>query len=199
MDRERDELITRVAETLRERPAADPRAVARVLSAVWAAPQPTWWERLIEAGRIPVLSRLGASSIAIAALILGFVSRGAVDRSPEAAALAESSAPTGEFPTVTRAVTDDVETRAVPTQFVFEAATASRVSIVGDFNGWEAGKLPLTKLSNGLWTTTVPLVPGRHVYAFVIDDTLVVADPRAPKVEDADFGRAGSVVMVFAR
>jgi hypothetical protein len=37
------------------------------------------------------------------------------------------------------------------------------------------------------------------VYAYVLDGTLLVADPRAPKSGDADYGREGSVVMVFAR
>jgi 1,4-alpha-glucan branching enzyme len=87
----------------------------------------------------------------------------------------------------------------VPTQFVFESPIAREVSIVGEFNDWKVGETPLTRLPNGLWTATVPLVPGRHVYAYVLDGTLLVADPRAPKAGDADYGREGSVVMVFAR
>lgn len=72
------------------------------------------------------------------------------------------------------------------------------MSIVGEFNQWKVGATPLTRLANGVWTATVPLSAGRHVYAFVLDDTLMVADPRAPKAGDADYGREGSVVMVFA-
>jgi hypothetical protein len=37
------------------------------------------------------------------------------------------------------------------------------------------------------------------VYSYLIDGTLLVADPRAPKSGDADYGNEGSVVMVFAR
>jgi 1,4-alpha-glucan branching enzyme len=82
---------------------------------------------------------------------------------------------------------------------VLDRADARSVSLVGDFNEWQGGALPLTRLESGLWTATVPLAPGRHVYAFLIDGTLMVADPRAPKAGDADYGREGSVVMVFAR
>lgn len=115
--------------------------------------------------------------------------------------MATSGAPTGEYPVqYANNVTD--ESRLVPTQFVLEgsenaAGGARSVSVVGDFNGWKPGATPLTRLENGIWTATVPLAAGRHVYAYVLDDTLIVADPRAPKAGDADYGSEGSVVMVF--
>ena len=86
----------------------------------------------------------------------------------------------------------------VLTQFIFEGKARS-VSLVGDFNEWKGGESPLTQLEGGLWTASIALTPGRHVYAFLVDDTLVVADPRAPKAGDSDYGQEGSVVMVFAR
>jgi 1,4-alpha-glucan branching enzyme len=88
---------------------------------------------------------------------------------------------------------------AVPTQFVLDEPSAKRVALVGDFNDWKPEATPLTRLENGIWTVTTPLPPGRHVYAYLIDGTLMMADPRAPKAGDADYGREGSVVMVFAR
>ena len=194
-----DRMIERVRETLRAAPGAipDQRAVAQLLSNVWAAPRPSRWRRLLDAWRIPALSGVGALAVAGVALAVGFVTRGSLT-APAATDRIVASGP--EVPVVPAAsVGDDAETAAVPTQFVFDDRTARRVSIVGEFNGWEAGKTPLTRLESGLWTVTVPLAPGRHVYAFVLDDTLVKADPRAPKVRDADYGREGSVVMVFAR
>jgi hypothetical protein len=39
---------------------------------------------------------------------------------------------------------------------------------------------PMTKGADGTWTATVQLTPGRHTYAFVVDDTEWVTD-RAPR------------------
>lgn len=201
-DMEQDRIITKVRETLRGAPEAvpDQRAIARVLSSVWAAPRPSAWRRLTDGWRMASLSGLAASGIAAAALLIGFVSRGAVSSNDAPTPLAATGAPTGEYP-VQLATYDanDLESLRVPTQFVFEHTEATEISLVGDFNNWEVGETKLVKLPNGLWTTTVPLAPGRHVYSYVIDGTLLVADPRAPKSGDADYGREGSVVMVFAR
>jgi hypothetical protein len=194
-----DRVIERVRETLRAAPGAvpDQRAVARLLSTVWAAPRPSRWRRLLDGWRIPSLSALGAIGVAATALVVGFVSRGSLTERAAPAPIATSGP---EIPVTLAANTaGSADVAAVPTQFVLDDRTAKRVAIVGEFNGWDASKTPLTRLESGLWTVTLPLAPGRHVYAFVLDDTLVTADPRAPKVRDADYGREGSVVMVFAR
>jgi hypothetical protein len=195
-----DRMIERVRETLRAAPGAAPdqRAVAQLLSKVWAAPRPSRWRRLLDAWRMPALSGVGALAVTGVALAIGFVSRGSL--TPDVVAPEATVAAASETPVVLAAnPAGNAELAAVPTQFVFDDRTARRVSVVGEFNGWTPGKTPLTRLESGLWTVTVPLAPGRHVYAFVLDDTLVKADPRAPKVRDADYGREGSVVMVFAR
>jgi 1,4-alpha-glucan branching enzyme len=86
---------------------------------------------------------------------------------------------------------------AVPTQFVLDAPRAARVALVGAFNGWNAAATPLARVSSsGLWTVTVPLTPGRHTYAFMVDDSAWTLDPRAPAAQDADFGTPSSVVLV---
>jgi Carbohydrate-binding module 48 (Isoamylase N-terminal domain) len=206
-----DRIIAQVRATLREAPEAqaDPRAVAQLLSAVWASPRPTAWRRFLDAWRVPALSGLGASAVAAFALFAGFLVRGSVE--PRAAR--EPMMATGEFPSPTGAPDGALaggvpvipaaamsgESAPVAMQFVLDRADARSVSLVGDFNDWQGGALPLTRLESGLWTVTVPLAPGRHVYAFLVDGTLMVADPRAPKAGDADYGREGSVVMVFAR
>lgn len=198
-DMDRDPVIERVRGTLRDdrRVAADPQAVGRLLQAVWAAPRPSLWRRAYEALRYPALSGLGASAVAAAALVIGFVSRGAVAPQSAAEPTAASGPATGEYP-VTLAANDGAEVR-VATQFVFESAEAKTVAVVGEFNGWDGAALPMTQVTPGVWEATLPLPPGRHVYAYLIDGTLLVADPRAPKSGDADYGREGSVVMVFAR
>lgn len=203
MNDEQDLMIERVRTTLRGSPeaATDARAVARVLTTVWASPRPSFWRRALDAWRVPAVSGLGAAAVAGLALLAGFVTRGTVDERAPVAPMTASGAATGEY-----AVQQGLqyaaatgEMAAVPTQFVLDSPSARSVSLVGDFNDWKAGATPLTRLATGLWTVTTPLAPGRHVYAFMIDGTLVMADPRAPKAGDADYGREGSVVMVFAR
>ena len=80
---------------------------------------------------------------------------------------------------------------------VFDARNAKSVVVVGDFNGWDDTKTPMVRYgTDGPWTATVLAKPGRHVYAFLVDGTTLVADPRAPRAKDLDFGGDASVLMV---
>ncbi|MGH7560523.1 MAG: isoamylase early set domain-containing protein [Gemmatimonadales bacterium] len=89
-----------------------------------------------------------------------------------------------------------VATAGQLTQFVLVAPEASAVHLVGDFNDWSTAATPLVRAEgDGMWHVTVPLVPGRYRYAFVVDGRLWRPDPEAPALED-EFGRANSVVTV---
>jgi 1,4-alpha-glucan branching enzyme len=84
----------------------------------------------------------------------------------------------------------------IPTQFVFESKRATQVYLVGDFNGWGERSVHLEREDGtSLWSVTLPLLPGRHVYAFLVD-SVWTTDPRAPSARDVDFGVAGSVIIV---
>lgn len=73
---------------------------------------------------------------------------------------------------------------------------AQAVALVGDFNGWDEHATPMIRRSNdGTWSANVPLPPGRHVYAFVIDGRKWLVDPLAPQVPDEGFGPANAVVV----
>jgi len=75
-------------------------------------------------------------------------------------------------------------------------AGAQAVSLVGDFNGWDAAATPMARTGAGAeWSAQLPLTPGRHVYAFVIDGTRWLVDPMAPQVPDADLGPANAVIV----
>jgi hypothetical protein len=195
-----DRLIERVRSTLREAPdaAPDARKVAQLLSVVWESPRPSALRRWLDAWRVPSLSGVSATVLAGVALFAGFLTRGVVGERQAPEPFAASGPQTGEFPVQFASATTS-ETAPVLTQFVLDDAAAQRVALVGDFNDWVGTSTPLTRLESGIWTVSVPLPPGRHVYAFLVDDTLLVTDPRAPKSGDADYGREGSVVMVFAR
>lgn len=73
---------------------------------------------------------------------------------------------------------------------------AQAVALVGDFNGWDEKATPMVRRSNdGAWSANVPLPPGRHVYAFVIDGRKWLVDPLAPQVPDEGYGPANAVVV----
>jgi hypothetical protein len=81
--------------------------------------------------------------------------------------------------------------------FVFRAPGASRVALVGDFNGWDPEATPLKRATLGdTWTAQVPLPRGLHAYAFVVDGRDWAPDPSAPLAAEATFGRRNSVLVV---
>lgn len=83
-------------------------------------------------------------------------------------------------------------------RFVIVAPNASRVSVVGDFNGWNPSAAPMRRVEGGdAWVRDVVLESGRHVYAFVVDDAIHV-DPTAPRAAEDDFGVPSSAIVVPA-
>ena len=81
--------------------------------------------------------------------------------------------------------------------FVFRAPGATRVSLVGDFNGWDPNATPLARATTGeIWTAQVALEHGLHAYAFVIDGQDWEPDPSAPLAPVATFGRRNSLLVV---
>jgi hypothetical protein len=82
-------------------------------------------------------------------------------------------------------------------QFVLVAPKAATVTLVGDFNDWDAKRTPMRRArGSAVWTTVVPLPPGRYRYAFLVNSSQWVADPAAPRVLDDEFNTPSSVVTV---
>jgi hypothetical protein len=83
-------------------------------------------------------------------------------------------------------------------QFVLVAPDAKKVSVVGDFNGWDASHVSFQAehRGGGVWSVTAPVPIGHHRYSFVVDDSLWIADPTAPRVVDNDYGMANSAIVV---
>jgi hypothetical protein len=197
-DEMQDAMIDRIAADLRPLPEVDAAARARVLVAVAAERERdrarerrgrsrrVWWTR--------------GAGLAAAAVLATFMLRGwlASERATTSPAPAVAAAPANRAGVTVLAADGPLDASArLPVQFVFRAPLASRVSVVGDFTGWNPDSAVMTRdAASGLWSVTVPLTPGRHVYAFLLDDSLWVRDPRAPAAPDADFGRPGSVLLV---
>ena len=82
-------------------------------------------------------------------------------------------------------------------QFMLTAPAASRVALTGDFNGWDPRQIEMTRDSrDGRWAVTLALAPGRHSYAYVVDDTQWVRDPLGTAAEPNDLAPPRSVITV---
>ena len=100
----------------------------------------------------------------------------------------------------TVAVTSRLPASDTVVKFVFVAPQATTVSLVGDFNDWSSRATPMRRAQNGgVWSVTLPLGVGRHLYAFMVNGTEWIADPQAPLAPDDGFGHANSVVLVTGR
>jgi hypothetical protein len=88
-------------------------------------------------------------------------------------------------------------THARRVQFVLVAPRARNVKVVGDFNGWDTSHAAFhaKNRGGGVWSVTAPVPVGHHRYAFLVDDTVWVADPMAPRA-DEDFGTPNSALLV---
>ena len=85
---------------------------------------------------------------------------------------------------------------AVDVVFTYQAPKAGEVYLAGDFNGWNAWDLPMTK-QGGTWVATVDLPAGSHAYKFVVDGAWR-EDPRNKTTKADGYGGNNSVVTVAA-
>ena len=199
MDERREEpgpIVERALESLRELPAVDNDAVARIVAAAArtraqdtspneddlllpAAPERRFWTVALAAAAV-VLMLGGAIVVSIA---------------KSNAAGASRSPANNPVIQVINPGPNTADALPVPTQFVYDGR-ARHVMLVGDFNNWDEHATALEKEPGStLWSVTLPIQRGRHVYAFLVDSVWTV-DKRAPVASDPDFGVTGSVVLV---
>ena len=74
----------------------------------------------------------------------------------------------------------------------------SSVNLAGEFNSWSTSADPLKKSSDGTWTITKKLAPGRYAYKFVIDGGTWKTDPAAKESVDDGFGGKNGIIVVGA-
>lgn len=94
--------------------------------------------------------------------------------------------PPGESP--------DAETTTV--RFEVYEPLAREVMLAGDFSQWQA-RIPLRQLPDGRWVTEIRLSPGTYEYAFVVNGSRWIQDPRAPAFRDDGFGNRNAVRTVM--
>jgi hypothetical protein len=79
--------------------------------------------------------------------------------------------------------------------FRLEAPQAQTVTLAGDFSNWSPAHT-MQRSADGVWTIVVPLTPGVHEYAFVVDGERWMPDPAAPSKPDG-FGGMNSRIAVL--
>lgn len=192
-----DDTMQRVVAALRPLPDVDDAAKARVLVAVAAErhrDREAPLKRMTSRPRRWVVRAVGLAAAAVVAAVLLRAPSASEEPTPDmAAASSIASAPNAQLATADA----DRSIALQSVQLVLRAPAAARVRVVGDFNAWDGSRAVMTRdPESGLWTATLALRPGRHVYAFIVDDSIWMRDPRAPAAADADFGRPGSVLLV---
>ncbi|HEY4218062.1 MAG TPA: isoamylase early set domain-containing protein [Gemmatimonadaceae bacterium] len=191
IDSELHPYVESIAREARRPVSTDRAARERIMAAVRAEPVPVRprhvWQRVFEPRSLHLSP---ASTTLIAAGLVGigvFVGTFAHNRDVRSSGGPSQMAvvPQSQLP-----VSDST------VKFVFVAPQAGKVSVVGDFNGWDSTKTPMVREPNGgVWTVDLPLSAGRHLYSFVVDGAWS-ADPSAPLAPDDGFGHANSVKLV---
>jgi len=188
-----NESIEQVADELRGTVPVSAGFDARVMRAVRAMPRHvrrvSFWSRLTTP-RTLVVTPWSWGLVAASVLVLAGL--GVVQLS-EALHAAAGPAATALFSKASKPATQRV-------QFVLVAPDAKKVAVVGDFNGWDASHAAYQAKhrGGGVWSVTAPIPVGHHRYSFVVDDSLWVADPTAPRAPDNDFGLPNSAIVVEA-
>lgn len=187
-----NEMFDALVARLKVLPVSDPHARAAILARVRGRRQSPLRATAIGAWQ------QWAPQLAMAAGIVALVGVGYGARVVSAPTSADTVASI-ETPTipVVQVSNELASTLPVPTTFILKAPEANRVSLVGDFNGWDPAVTVLGDPSKGgVWEVTVPLTPGRHTYAFLVNDSVWTVDPRMPQERDPDFGNLSSVILV---
>ena len=192
-------VVERAIEALRELPPIHGDAVGRIVAAAArtraqdAAPDA---DDLLPAPALRTIRYALRASIAAAAVIVVAAGALALRRATHGSFEAARASAVSPQPVVAVPASRDMSDGApVPTQFIFDGR-AQRVTLVGDFNNWDARANPLEREPGStLWSVTVPIQRGRHVYAFLVDSVWTI-DKRAPVAHDPDFGVTGSVILV---
>jgi 1,4-alpha-glucan branching enzyme len=82
-----------------------------------------------------------------------------------------------------------------PVNFICSVTTASRVSLIGDFNDWHPQATPMKRQADGCWHVQLPLRAGYHHYQFLVDGKPML-DPQARGVARNEQDEKVSLICV---
>ena len=175
-------LKTRLEASYRNLPLAESGAVARCVRMVL--------ERVTGEHAVPLVATggsrrwmIGAAAVAAAVLIAVTLR----NRAPSDAGDPASAAPFATTTPIAGGMQFDLR---------LPKGLAANVSVVGDFNGWDAKATPMVKdATSGEWSAKITLLPGRHIYAYLVNGEKWIVDPLKPQIPDAGYGPANAVVV----
>ena len=189
----RDPFIDQIAAELKRPVRLDPRFDDRVMEAL-NAPDVIPLHPARQAGkpgtRRPWLVRswtLRVSPIgafAAAAALVGVIAFGAWQLGPIDQVQVASEQVAGGSLTP---VSNTGEAPLVVQQFTYYHKGLQSISLVGEFNDWDADSTTLTEVSPGVWTVSLRLRPGVYEYQFILNGKQRVTDPTMPQTS-SDFG-----------
>jgi glycosidase len=86
-----------------------------------------------------------------------------------------------------------------PHLFFYNAGDASpdHVAVAGDFNGWSQEATPMSRQSNGVFSVSVDMSEGVHLYKFLVDGKWINDPHSDAELEQSDgFGGKNSAVLI---
>ncbi len=191
--RDDEKRMSDIARELRASVSVSESFDARVMAAVRAMPRHRrfgLWSRLTTP-RARIVTFAPRSYGLLAAGIAAFAVLGAAHAARD---LSRAAQP------IASALLTQKKVTATPqrVQFVLVAPDAKKVAVVGDFNGWDASHsaFQAQHRGGGVWSVTAPVPVGHHRYSFVVDDSVWVSDPTAPRSVDNDYGMPNSALVV---
>lgn len=202
---ELDPFIASIATELRRPVRVDPAFDARVMSALEPSviPMPVGSGRRARRPwllRPRTFSLTPLAGLAAAAALTGIAVLGVwrAGNPGDAVTVAPGISPSLPILPVSNTPGTQITPTMVSVPFMLREPGAESISLIGEFNGWDATKNPLVKVSekDDVWAASVLLPPGRFEYQFVVNGQRRVIDPAAPQSARSDFGDANSVVTV---
>ena len=79
--------------------------------------------------------------------------------------------------------------------FSLKATRAKEVSLLGDFNNWDAAATPMKRDKNGIWKATLILSAGKYEFKFMVDGKWREASKAEPSVPNS-FGTLNNVLVI---
>ena len=79
--------------------------------------------------------------------------------------------------------------------FSLKATRAKEVSLLGDFNNWDADATPMKRDKDGIWKAILILSAGRYEFKFLIDGKWREASKTEPSVPNC-FGTLNNVLVI---
>lgn len=202
---ELDPFLAEIARELKRPVHLDARLDQRVMAALDPSviPLPVrrerrpWYRRPVSLSVTP-LGAMAAAAAFSGIVLIGSLRLGAFSPTADAPLAAAPSAAPLELRPVAN-VTAPLAEGMQYQQFIIMVPEAQSVSLVGDFNDWDADRTPMERVSDdGAWSVILPLRPGRYQFQYEIDGDRRMSDPSRAQTP-SEFGSPNSILVIEGR